>query len=105
MAESANSLLRVQRSLFSMASVVQIGYTTLTLSLVIHLLVATRSVYPCECCVTYIMKSSSTYHHFHTINSVVATTITQKCTFLAVNACIWFISLAQVPKWKKYFIG
>ena len=31
MAESVNSLLRVQRSLFSMASLVQIGYTTLTL--------------------------------------------------------------------------
>ena len=48
MAESANSLLRVQRSLFSMASVVQIGYTTLTqrFSDTLTSGCATRSVYP-----------------------------------------------------------
>ena len=56
MAESANSLLRVQRSLFSMASVVQIGLhnTHSEFSDTLTRGCATRSVYPCECCVTYI---------------------------------------------------
>ena len=63
MAESANSLLRVQRSLFSMASVVQIGYTTLTQRFSDTLTsgcatskcISTKP--PRECCVTYIYCS------------------------------------------------